>query len=147
MNHNLPISKLPDLATADHPHFVGLALLRSLLIHDEMVMHQSRADAVLDLVGLLLRQAPASRVVQSFCEVRELCGPVCYMAIFRLRRWFEGQIMVKIGQDDWQTLDLSFRNYQRLLRSHRRQCWEWQMDVQSIDQIPVSFAWRGVALD
>src|SRR5882757_1367932 len=87
----------PKLATENHPYFVGLAHLRSLLLHEDIVQDEDKMNAVLDVIGLLLRRAPAQPVVKAFCRMRRICGSVCYLALYRLRRWVEGQIVLKVG--------------------------------------------------
>ena len=136
-------SKSLRLASPDHPRFVGLALLRSLLTHEDVATQASRSDVVLDLIALLLRDAPAKQVVKAFCRVRRQCGAVCYLAIFRFRRWLEQQIVVKIAGGRWQPLDLSFQDFRRIEQHYRRHAWEtraseavaWEAEV-------LDFAWN-----
>lgn len=137
-----PPIKSPRLANPDHPRFVGLALLRSLLLHEEVATNATRSDAVLDLIGLLLRDAPAASVVKAFCRVRRICGPVCYLAIFRLRRWLEQQVVVKAGRSVWEGLSLAFGDIRRIEQHYRRQAWEAQRMSCDWDNIPLSFAWN-----
>lgn len=130
------------LANPDHPRFVGLALLRSLLLHEDVASSPTRSDAVLDLIGLLLRDAPARQVVKAFCLLRQQCGSVCYLAIFRLRRWLEKEVVVKAGADAvWQPLELAFQTFPRMNQHYRRQVWERNLVTDSWEQIPVDFAW------
>jgi hypothetical protein len=132
-------SKSLRLASPDHPRFVGLALLRSLLTHEDVASQSVRSDAVLDLIGLLLRDAPAQQVVKAFCKVRRHCGAVCYLAIFRFRRWLEQQIVAKTTTGTWHALDLSFQDFRRIEQHYRRQSWEAGSGGES--------AWEGVAVD
>lgn len=136
-----PLSKCRRTATPDHPRFLGLAQLRSLLAHDEVVGNVLRSDAVLDLIGLLLRDAPALAVVRAFCRVRRLCGSVCYLAIFRLRRWLEEQIVVKSGRSSWQPVTLAFQDLGRIEQHYRRQAWELSPGAGDWRAVPVVFAW------
>lgn len=136
-----PQTKSLRLADTNHPRFVGLALLRSLLAHHEVATHPKRSDAVLDLIGLLLRDAPASVVVRSFCLVRRHCAPVCYLAIFRFRRWMEQQIVVKAGAATWQPLSLAFEDPRRIEQHYRREAWESERGSASWETTPVHLAW------
>ena len=135
----------PKLANENHPYFVGLAHLRSLLIHEDIAHDEDKTDAVLDLIGLLLRQAPAQPTVKAFCRMRRVCGSACYLALYRLRRWLEGQIMVQVGQGDWQSLELKFDRYLRNLQDLRRADWERNLDATSPEDVAVSFCWRGLS--
>jgi hypothetical protein len=137
-----PTPKQLRLADPDHPRFVGLALLRSLLAHEDVASQPRRSDVVLDLIALLLRDAPASSVVRAFCQVRRQCGPVCYLAIFRLRRWLEQQIVVKTGPGSWQTLTLAFLDFRRIEQHYRRSAWEAEPIAENWDTYPVNFAWN-----
>lgn len=135
-------SKSLRLASPDHPRFVGLALLRSLLTHEDVASQSIRSDAVLDLIGLLLRDAPARQVVKAFCKVRRHCGAVCYLAIFRFRRWLEQQIVAKTTASSWQTVDLSFQDFRRIEQHYRRQSWESDaINESSWETCAVDFAW------
>jgi len=137
----------PGLATTSHPHFVGLALLRSLLAHDEVSQDARRSDAVLDMIAILLRQGQAKSVVSAFCQVRQACGSVCYLAIFRLRKWLEQQIMVKAGDGEWESVQLTFGDSRRVIQSYQRSAWEWDDSGAKMEVIPVLFAWAGVSID
>jgi hypothetical protein len=128
-------------ATPDHPRFVGLALLRSLLAHEEVCAHSRRSDAVLDLIALLLRDAPAASVVRAFCHLRQHCGPVCYLAIFRFRRWLEAQIVVGTAKSPWQPVSLAFHEHRLIEQHYRRLVWEAAPDICDWDSLPVHFAW------
>jgi hypothetical protein len=139
-----PLSKSSRLNNPDHPRFVGLALLRSLLLHEEVAADSRRTDTVLDLIALLLRDAPAASVVKSFCSVRRECEPVCYLAIFRLRRWLEEQIVVHCATGPWQPLSLAFQEYRRIEQDYRRQAWESALDSRDWNTVPVVFAWTCV---
>jgi hypothetical protein len=130
------------LADPDHPRFVGLAILRSLLAHEEVASQPQRSDAVLDLIALLLRDAPASAVVRAFCRVRRHCAPVCYLAIFRFRRWLEQQIVVKAAAGSWQPLSLAFPDFRRIEQHYRRDAWEAESDPQNWRAVCVDFAWN-----
>lgn len=136
-----PLSKSPRLANSDHPRFVGLAQLRSFLLHEDVAGCSARADAVLDLIGLLLRDAPASLVVKAFCRVRRLCSSVCYLAVFRLRRWMEQQIVVKTVDAGWQSLTLAFHDLKRIEQHYRRAAWEDTSIACDWNSLPVDFAW------
>ena len=142
-----PLKAAPGLATASHPHFVGLALLRSLLGHEEVSQNARRSDAVLDMITVLLRQGQAKSVLKAFCQVRVACGPVCYLAIFRLRRWMEQEMMVKVGGNGWEPLKLAFADSRRVIQSYQRQAWEWDASGSKMDDISVTFAWAGVTMD
>ena len=131
------------LASPDHPRFVGLALLRSLLTHEDVASQPNRSDAVLDLIALLLRDAPAKQVVKAFCRVRQQCGDVCYLAIFRLRRWLEQQMVVKTTDGPWLSLDLSFKDFRRIEQHFRRHAWEsGQDEASSWNTEVIDFAWN-----
>lgn len=134
------------IATEDHPYFVGLALLRSLLTHEDIVRDEAKTNAVLDVIGLLLRQAPALPVVKAFCRMRRICGSVCYLALYRLRRWVEGQIVLKIGSHGWQPLELKFVDFRRMLQDYGRAEWESNLETTSPQDLAVTFCWRGVSL-
>lgn len=142
-----PAPQTSRLANPDHPRFVGLALLRSLLLHEEVAGHSSRSDAVLDLIGLLLRDARAATVIRAFCRVRRACGSVCYLANFRLRRWLEQQMVVKAGSASWQPLSLAFGDLRRIEQHYRRLAWEAEPDSCDWDSIPVSFAWNCLSVE
>jgi hypothetical protein len=138
-----PIALKPvRLADPDHPRFVGLAILRSLLAHEEVSSQPRRSDVVLDLIALLLRDAPASSVVRAFCQVRRHCGPVCYLAIFRLRRWLEQQIVAKSANGSWQPLTLAFPDFRRIEQHYRRDAWESESEPQAWGTVSVDFAWN-----
>jgi len=136
-----PLSKSSRLANPDHPRFVGLALLRSLLVHEEVATDSRRTDTVLDLIALLLRDAPAASVVKAFCSVRRQCEPVCYLAIFRLRRWLEQQIVVHCATGPWRPLSLAFQEYRQIEQDYRRHAWESAFDCRDWNRVPVVFAW------
>jgi len=144
MTLSSPIKAAPGLATAEHPYFVGLALLRSLLAHDEVAQDSRRSDAVLDMITILLRQGQAGAVVRAFSKVRQACGPVCYLAIFRLRRWLEQQVMVRAGEKDWEPVKLAFADYRRVVQGYQREAWEWDTTAAHVSEVPVNFAWAGV---
>ena len=137
-----PLPKNPRLANPDHPRFVGLALLRSLLLHEEVATDATRSDAVLDLIGLLLRDAPAASVIRAFCKARRASDSICYLANFRLRRWLEQQMVVKAGRSGWQPLSLAFGDLRRIEQHYRRQAWEAERMSCDWNTIPVSFAWN-----
>ena len=135
----------PKLATENHPYFVGLAHLRSLLLHEEIIGDEAKTDAVLDVIGLLLRQAPAGHVVKAFCRMRRVCGRACYLALYRLRRWMEGEIMVRVGTRAWQPLELKFVPFRKVTQDYSRAEWEANLEAESPTEVPVIFCWRGNA--
>jgi hypothetical protein len=132
------------IASTQHPHFVGLAQLRSLLAHEDVASDSVKSDAVLDMIAVLLRQGSARSAVEAFCRMKKVCGSVCYMAQFRLRNWLEKQVMVCTGNAGWQPLELGFSDFRRLLQAFRRREWEWQETAGSWQDIEVVFAWSGV---
>lgn len=142
-----PQLKASRLANPDHPRFVGLAQLRSVLAYEDVAKSPTRSDAVLDMIGLLLRDAPASSVVKAFCRVRSQCESVCYLAIFRLRRWLEKEIVVKTGEGSWQALSLAFPDFRRIEQAYRRQAWELEDESQDWQAVSVDFAWNYMAGD
>jgi hypothetical protein len=132
------------IASTQHPHFVGLAQLRSLLTHEDVATDPAKSDAVLDMIAVLLRQGTARSAVEAFCRIKKVCGSVCYMAQFRLRNWLEKQIMVRTGETGWHPLELGFGDFRRLLQACRRKEWEWQEAAGSWESIEVLFAWSGM---
>jgi len=132
------------LASTQHPHFVGLAQLRSLLAHEDVASDSAKSDAVLDMIAVLLRQGNARNAVEAFCRLKKVCGSVCYMAQFRLRNWLEKQVMVRTGDAGWQPLELGFGDFRRLVQGYRHKEWEWQEAAGSWEDIEVIFAWSGV---
>ena len=127
-----------------HPHFLGLAHLRSLLTHEEVATSAERTDAVLDMISVLLQNGPARQAIQAFCKVREVCQPVCYLALFRLRRWLEQAAEVRVDHGRWQSLELSFVNYRRMVQNYRRNAWEWS-DADAnvpVQNLEVRFSWK-----
>jgi hypothetical protein len=74
--------------------------------------------------------------------VRRACGSVCYLAIFRLRRWIEQQMLVMVGSAGWQPLSLAFGDSRRIEQHYRRLAWETAPDSGDWETIPVSFAWN-----
>ena len=136
----------PKLATENHPYFVGLAQLRSLLLHEDIARDEDKTDSVLDVIGLLLRQAPAQPVVRAFCRMRRICGSTCYLALYRLRRWLEGQIMLKVGDHAWQPLELKFTDFRRMMQDCVRAEWESNLEAASPAEVAVTFCWRGLSL-
>ena len=135
------IETAPGLV-ASHPQFVGMAHLRSLLSHDEVSNHPERTDAVLDVISLLLRESSAKKVVQAFCRARLLCEPVCYLALFRLRRWLEQQVTVKIDGEHAQALNLSFKSYRKMVQNYQREAWESSDESDAMENVYVSFQWN-----
>jgi len=135
----------PKLANENHPYFVGLAHLRSLLVHEDIAHDEDKTNAVLDLIGLLLRQAPAQASVKAFCRMRQVCGSVCYLALYRLRRWLEAQIMVQVGGRDWQPLELKFDSFRRNRQDLCRADWESNLETTSPQDVSVTFCWRGLS--
>lgn len=133
-----------SLASTQHPHFVGLAQLRSLLVHEDVASDSAKSDAVLDMIAILLRQGNARSAVEAFCRLKKVCGSVCYMAQFRLRNWLEKQVMVRTGDAGWQPLELGFGDFRRLVQAYRHKEWEWQETAGSWGEIEVVFAWSGV---
>lgn len=133
----------PGLADTQHPHFVGLALLRSLLSHEDVATDSAKSDAVLDMITVLLRKGTAKGALETFYRMKKVCGPVCYLAQFRLRRWLEQQVMVRTGEAGWQQVVLGFGDYRRMVQACRRQEWENREDEGAWDQIEVVFAWSG----
>jgi hypothetical protein len=93
------------------------------------------------MIGLLLRDAPAASVIRAFCRVRRRCSPVCYLAIFRLRRWLEQQVVVKTGNSGWHPLTLAFRDRERIEQHYRRSAWESSRAAGDWDTVTVDFAW------
>jgi hypothetical protein len=132
-------------ATANHPYFVGLALLRSLMTHEEVLNFPHRTDAALDMIALLQRQAPAQQVVQAFGNLRQALGPMCYMPVFRLRRWLEQQVRVQTLDGEWEPLQLTFTDFRRLVRRLQHRVWESRDDTLGVSEIPVHFAWSGLS--
>ena len=132
------------IASTQHPHFVGLAQLRSLLAHEDVASDSAKSDAVLDMIAVLLRQGSARSVVEAFCRMRKVCGSICYMAQFRLRNWLEKQVMVRTGEAGWQPLALGFGDFRRIVQAYRHKEWEWQETAGSWSEIEVIFAWSGV---
>lgn len=130
----------------NHPHFLGLAHLRSLLTHEEVAASAERTDAVLDMISVLLQDGSARHAVQAFCKVRETCQPVCYMALFRLRRWLEQEVTVRVNHGGWRSLELSFANYQRLVQNLRREAWEWSDSEVPAQHLEVRFSWKHESL-
>lgn len=126
----------------NHPHFLGLAHLRSLLNHEEVAASSVRTDAVLDMISALLQGGAARQVVQAFCKVRETCQPVCYLALFRLRRWLEDQAEIRVNHGGWQSLELTFTNYRRLVQNYRREAWEWSDGSIPVQDLEVRFSWK-----
>ncbi|TLD72819.1 hypothetical protein FEM03_01740 [Phragmitibacter flavus] len=126
----------------NHPHFLGLAHLRSLLTHEEVAASSVRTDAVLDMISVLLQGGPARQAVQAFCTVRETCQPVCYLALFRLRRWLEDQAEIRVNHGGWQSLELTFTNYRRLVQNYRREAWEWSDGSVPVQDLEVRFSWK-----
>lgn len=126
----------------EHPHFLGLAHLRSLLAHEEVATSTERTDAVLDMISVLLQGGSARQAVQAFCKVRAVCQPVCYMALFRLRRWLEQEVTVRVNHGSWDTLRLSFTDYRRLVQNLRREAWEWSDGDVPLQHLEVRFCWR-----
>lgn len=135
---------VPKLGSESHPYFVGLAHLRSLLMHEEIVHDEVKSDAVLDVIGLLLRQAPAGHVIKAFCRMRLVCGQACYLALYRLRRWMEGEVRVRVGQGAWQALELKFADFRKVQQDYARAEWETNVGAASLASVPVIFCWRGV---
>lgn len=125
-----------------HPHFVGLAHLRSLLTHEDVVGSASRTDAILDMISVFLTGGSCRNAVQTFCRVRRECQEVCYLSLFRLRRWMESHVMVRVNHGDWQSLDLSFQDYRKVVQNYRRQFWEWQDSAGEESSVEVRFAWK-----
>lgn len=132
----------PRVVSVGHPHFLGLAHLRSLLNHEEVSSSAIRTDAVLDMISVLLQEGPSRKAVEAFCRVRGVCQPVCYLALFRLRRWLEQAVLVRVNHGAWRNLDLSFQNYRNLVQNYRRQVWEWSDDPSMPQQLEVRFAWK-----
>jgi hypothetical protein len=132
------------IASTQHPHFVGLAQLRSLLAHEDVASDSAKSDAVLDMIAVLLRQGTARSAVEAFCRLKKVCGSVCYMAQFRLRNWLEKQVMVRTGDAGWQPLQLGFAEFRRLVQAYRHKEWEWQEAAGSWQDIEVLFAWSGM---
>jgi hypothetical protein len=132
------------IASTQHPHFVGLAQLRSLLAHEDVASDSAKSDAVLDMIAVLLRQGTARSAVEAFCRLKKVCGSVCYMAQFRLRNWLEKQVMVCTGDASWQPLQLGFADFRRLVQAYRHKEWEWQETAGSWQDIEVLFVWSGV---
>ncbi len=132
------------ISSTQHPHFVGLAQLWSLLAHEDVASDPVKSDAVLDMIAVLLRQGTARSAVEAFCRMKKVCGSVCYMAQFRLRNWLEKQIMVRTGDAGWQPLELGFGDFRRLVQACRHREWEWQETAGSWESIEVVFAWSGV---
>lgn len=131
----------PGTTPPSHPFFVGLAHLRSLLAHEEVAESAERTDAVLDMISVLLHQRPAAQALRAFCAVRQSCEPACYLALYRLRRWLESQIAVRVGTGNWRPLDLRFRSHALVVKHYQREAWEWQ----EADAAPqVAFAWSGL---
>jgi|GEM_PF-2481302 len=126
----------------DQPHFLGLAHLRSLLSHDEVACSGERTDSVLDMISVLLQEGPARKTVQAFCHVREVCQPVCYLALFRLRRWLEQNIVIRVNHGHWHAMSLSFQNYRKLVQHYRREAWEWNEGETAMQDMEVRFAWK-----
>jgi hypothetical protein len=125
-----------------HPHFLGLAHLRSLLAHEEVAASSERTDAVLDMISVLLQGGAARQAVQAFCKVRETCQPVCYLALYRLRRWLESQAEIRVNHGGWQPLELNFKNYRRLVQNYRREAWEWSDGTVPAQEFEVRFSWK-----
>ncbi len=135
----------PALANTQHPHFVGLALLRSLLGHEEVASDAAKSDAVLDMIAVLLRQGTAKAALETFYQMKRVCGPVCYLAQFRLRRWLEQQVRVCTGEGGWLPVELGFADFRRLVQDCRRKEWESHEDASvAWEYIETVFAWSGL---
>ncbi len=131
------------LSNPTQPHFVGLAALRSLLTHEDIAASPERMDAVLDMISALLKDDSCRRVVQSFCRVRQACEPVCYLQLFRLRRWLEKEIVVRANGHEWLDLNLAFSDYRRIVQHYQRHAWEWDEECTASrwQDIPILFDW------
>lgn len=126
----------------NHPHFLGLAHLRSLLAYEEVAISTERTDAVLDMISALIQGGSARQAVQAFCKVRKVCQPACYMALFRLRRWLEQEVVVRVNHGTWNSLQLTFTDYRRFVQSLRREAWEWSDGDVPLQHLEVRFCWK-----
>jgi len=122
-------------------HYACLAQLMSLLSHQEVASHPVRSDAALDMISCLRDDASPAKVLQAFCRLRQTCEPVCYLILFRLRRWLENEMCVTIGGAQL-PLDLSFRTMSRVLQNYRRQQWEWSETNHSWRSLRPEFHWK-----
>ena len=132
-----PVSNLSEAR-----RFTCVAQLRSLLSHGEVTADQQRSDAALDMISSLREEASPLRVLRAFCQVRRTCEPVCYLILFRLRRWLESQIVVKVAGGGIQALDLSFQSIERVTQEYRRRQWEWSDGSEPLNSIQVAYRWK-----
>ena len=121
---------------------VGIAQLRSLLLQPDIAAMPAHADAVLDVISLLQRGAPAVDVVRHVCLLRELVESICYLPVYRLRRWLETVVIVELPDGETVPLSLDFRNFSRVVQHYRRVAWEHDPEHRTFDGISVIFRWR-----
>ena len=140
MNFSAPAA--PQSAELEQRHYTCLAQLRSLLTHQEVASNAVRSDAALDMISCLRDEASPTQVLQAFCRLRQTCEPVCYLILFRLRRWLESEMCVTIGEGAPQPLDLSFRTMNRIVQHYRRQQWEWSQSNHTWRSMRPEFHWK-----
>ncbi len=123
---------------------VGIAQLRSLLRQPAVANVPERADAVLDLISVIQRatSADAADVVAHFCSLRAVAEDAFYLQFYRLRRWLESQVSVRLPDGEEVPLTLDFREFPRVVQHYRRFAWEHDPRHRAFDEVDVVFAWR-----
>ena len=122
---------------------VGIAQLRSLLRQPAIAGVTERADAVLDVISLLQRPtADAGDVTAHFCTLRAVAEDAFYLQFYRLRRWLEALVTVRLPDGERLPLTLDFREFPRVVQHYRRLAWEHDPRHRAFDEVEVVFEWR-----
>lgn len=134
---------MSQLATRLVPDLLPLqAQVQAVLLHPEVLDHAGRSDAGCDLLLALLEPEEAEGVLRAFSALRQACGEACYLPLFRLRRWLETAVEMRVGDGEWRSCSLIDPDFGRTLRRARNFCWEMDLSQASPSAIPVEFRWQ-----
>ncbi len=135
----------PQLRLLDTPLWATICVDR-LIYHAFLRDERDYADHLLDLKYPLLLGTSAEELLRAFYAVWKPFGDRDYAMFFKLRRWLEQRITLRLsssstGQIRLQALRLSFVSLETLVRSHQNAWFQEDLRLPSLDDVQVSFDW------
>lgn len=120
------------------------AQVQAVLLHPEVLDHESRSDAACDLLLALGDPEDVTDVLRAFSTLRLACGSTCYLPLFRLRRWLEAVAEMRVGEGAWSHCDLRDADFDRIVRRAQRQSWEMDVAIESPEEVEIEFRWVAI---
>lgn len=118
------------------------AQVQAMLLHPEILASEARTDAACDLLLALAVASEPESVLRAAGALRQACGAACYLPLYRLRRWLEAVVEVRVGDADWAALDLLDPDLDRCVRRWQARRWEMDLSFATPAEIEVEFRWR-----